>query len=113
MENEKFRTAMYDACLQMGLAIVPEDIAAKILAVVYLQGGDERVTASPRLFCEIRHIQKKYHIEGGETPDRDFVTLLQGEIKRLETYTDTHDGEWPKDINDMMQERYNFKPYIL
>lgn len=104
---------MYNTCLNAGLEIVPIDTAARVMAFIGLQGGDERVTYSPRLMCEIRHIQKKYRINGGEVPDNDFVALLQEYTKELKEYTDTNDGEWPDWLNRMIEERYNFKPYKL
>lgn len=113
MDIEQTREAMYDACRQMGLMIVPFDTAARVMAFIGLQGGDERVTASPKLYCEIRHIQKQYHIEGGEIPDKDFCELLQEYTRELTDYTNKHDGEWPEWLNKMIEERYGFKPYKL
>ena len=110
---ENFREAMYDTCLSAGLEIVPIDVAARVMAFIGLQGGDESVTYSPRMMCEIKHIQKKYHINGGEIPDKDFVLLLQGYTKELTEYTASHNGEWPEWLNKMIEERYNFKPYKL
>lgn len=80
---ENFGEAMYDTCLSAGLEIVSIDVAARVMAFIGLQGGDERVAYSPRMTCEIRHIQKKYHIQGGEIPDKDFVVLLQEYTKEL------------------------------
>ena len=97
----------------MGMAIVPMDTGARIMAWVGLQGGDERVCLSPRLKCELKHLQELYHIQGGEVPDKDFVSLIQEYTKELKDYTDTHDGEWPEWLNNLIQERYNFKPYKL
>mgnify|MGYP007056188022 CR=1 FL=1 len=110
---ENFRKAMYNACRQMDMEIVPIDIGARVMAYVGLQGGDERVTMSPRMKCELEHLQELYHIKGGETPDKDFVTLLQGYTKELKDYTDNHNGEWPEWLCNLIETRYNFKPYNL
>ena len=110
---EDFRKAMYDTCAQAGMKIVPIDVAARIMAFVGLQGGDERVVLCPRLKCELRYIQDMYHIKGGEQPDVEFVRMLQLYHKELKDYTDNHDGEWPKWLNDLIYERYGFKPYKL
>ena len=77
---------MYAACRQMGLEIVPIDIGARVMAWVGLQGGDERVSLSPRLKCELEHLQELYHIKGGEVPDKDFVLLIQEYTKILWFY---------------------------
>ena len=111
--DEKLRAAMYDACRQMGLQIVPMDVAARVMAFIGLQGGDERVCYSPRLTCEIQHIQKLYHIDGGEVPDVDFCLLMQEYTRELQDYTDKHNGEWPEWLNTLIQERYGFTPYTL
>lgn len=104
---------MYAACRQMNMAIVPMDIGARVMAFVGLQGGDERAVLSHRLRCELEHLQELYHIKGGEIPDKDFVLLIQQYTNELKEYTDTHDGEWPEWLNNLIQERYGFKPYTL
>ena len=110
---EKFRKAMYDACLQMGLEIVPMDVGARVMAFVGLQGGDERAVMCPRLRIELEYLQDKYRIKGGEVPDADFVLLIQQYTHELKEYTDTHNGEFPEWLNALIQERYGFIPYKL
>lgn len=110
---EDFRKAMYAACRQMDMAIVPMDVGARVMAWVGLQSGEERMVMSPRLKCELEHLQELYHIKGGETPDKDFMLLIQEYTKELTDYTDTHDGEFPEWLNTLIQERYGFKPYKL
>ena len=110
---EDFRKAMYAACRQMNLEIVPMDVGARVMAWVGLQGGDEHVSLCQRLKCELQHLQELYHIKGGEVPDKDFVLLIQEYTKELKDYTDTHDGEWPIWLNELIEERYGFKPYKL
>lgn len=110
---EQFREAMYAACRQMGMEIVPMDIGARVMAFVGLQGGDERTTVCPRLRCELKHLQELYHIQGGETPDATFVSLIQEYTKELKDYTDKHEGAWPEWLDKLIQDRYGFKPYKL
>lgn len=110
---EVFRKAMYAACRQMDMAIVPMDVGARVMAWIYLQSGDERMVMCPRLKCEIEHLQELYHIKGGEVPNRDFVMLVQEYTKELMDYTDAHDGEFPEWLNTLIKERYGFKPYKL
>lgn len=110
---ENFRKAMYAACRQMDLEIVPKDTGARVMAWIGLQGGDERASLSPRLKCELEHLQELYHIKGGEVPDKDFVLLIQKYTKELKEYTDKHNGEFPKWLNKLIEERYGFTPYKL
>lgn len=86
---------------------------ARVMAYVGLAGGDERVTMSPRMKCELEHLQELYHIKGGETPDMDFVALIQQYTKELKDYTDTHNGKWSPWLYDLIETRYGFKPYDL
>lgn len=110
---EEFRKAVYDACRQMGMAIVPMDVGARVMAYVGLQSGEERMVMSPRLRTELEHLQELYHIKGGEKPDMEFVALIQQYILELTDYTNAHDGEFPEWLNTLIQERYGFKPYKL
>lgn len=110
---EDFRKSLYSACRQMGLHIVPMDVGARVMAFVGLQGGDERMVVCPRLRCELEHLQKVYRIEGGETPDVDFIHLVREYTRELMEYTDAHGGEWPAWLDELIQERYGFKPYRL
>ena len=54
---EEFSKAMYLTCLQADIPILSRDTAAKILAVVYIQGGDERMVLSPKLKADCDYIQ--------------------------------------------------------
>ena len=110
---EGFRKSLYAACRQMNLGIVPKDIGARVMAWVGLAGADERICYSPRLRCELEHLQEVYHIQGGEEPDKDFVLLIQKYTKELKDYTDTHNGKWSPWLYELIEERYGFKPYEL
>ena len=110
---EDFRKAMYAACRQMNMAIVPKDIGARVMAFVGLAGGDERICHSPRLRCELEHLQEVYHIQGGEVPDKDFVSLIQEYTKELKEYNDTHNGKRSPWMYELIEGRYGFKPYEL
>lgn len=110
---ENFRKAMYSACRQMDMEIVPMDIGARVMAYVNLQSGDERMVMSPRMKCELEHLQELYHIKGGETPDKDFIMLLQDYTEELKDYTDTHNGKWSPWLYELIEKRYGFKPYDL
>lgn len=110
---EEFRKSLYAACRQMNLEIVPKDIGARVMAWVYLAGSDERVCYSPRLRCELEHLQEVYHIQGGDVPDKDFVERIQVYTKELQEYADKHNGELPEWLINLISNRYGFKPYKL
>ena len=110
---EEFRKSLYAACRQMNLEIVPKDIGARVMAFVGLAGADERVCYSPRLRCELEHLQEVCHIQGGDVPDKDFVERIQVYTKELQEYADKHNGEYPEWLINLISNRYGFKPYKL
>ena len=109
---EDFRKAMYQACLKADIPILSRDTAAKILAVVYLQGGDERIVLSPKIKAEIEYIQDRFDIQGGETMDAELHRKTKAYVRELEEYIKAND-DWPQCVYDFIQERYGFKPYKL
>ena len=90
--------------------MIGRDLAARLLSVVKLQSGDERIVMCPKLRHEILYIQERYHIRGGEAPDGELTILLQGYVKELETHIKEHD-DWPQWVYNLFQERYKFKIY--
>lgn len=92
--------------------VVNRDTAARILAVAYLQGGDERFTASQKLKDDLAYIQDTFDIHGGETMDAElhrrtkvYIRLCEDCIKELD--------DWPVWVYRLFEERYGFKPYKL
>lgn len=112
-EMEEFMQALYSTSLNAGLSIVSRDTAARILSVIGLQGGDERIALSNKCRCDLDFIRQRYHINGGEVPDILVVRLIKRYTKECQNYTKEHDGEWPQWVNDLFFERYGFKPYKL
>lgn len=102
--------ATYDTCLNAGLDIIPLDTAARVMAILLLYGNNEGFTLSPKFRCECQYIQKKWGINGGESPDPDFANALQYYVKFLEDYA----KEYPKEVvpqwaKDLTQNRYGIK----
>lgn len=116
MENDLYKQ-MLDTALQvqkldgMGeFSLITRHTAAKILSVVYVQSGDERIVLSPKVRADIEYIQKKYDIVGGGNPSPTIVKLIQDYVKEVEkSIKETHD--FPQWAYDLFQERYNFKLY--
>lgn len=107
---EDFRKAMYQACLKADIPILSRDTAAKILAVVYLQGGDERIVLSQKIKAEIEYIQDRFDIHGGETIDAELHRKTKAYVRELEEYIKAN-KDWPQWVYDFIQERYGFKLY--
>lgn len=103
-----FRKAMYDACLQMELPIVSEEHCAIICAMLVVHGNHEMFTHNHRLVTELAYAQKRFRVEGGESPDPHFAMLLKGYINGLELYYE-REHDVPDYINDFFEERYSFR----
>lgn len=109
---DEFMQATYATCLSAGLDIVPFDTAARVMAILYSWGNNEGFTMSNRFKCERVFIQKKYGLNGGEIPDKEFVIAVREYINELEQYENEHpDDRTPKWAKDLIQDRYGFKLY--
>jgi hypothetical protein len=90
--------------------MISRDTSARILAVIYIQSGDERIVLSPKLKADCDYIQKHYHIEGGDIPDAEIVEAIQHYTKELENHIKQY-NDFPQWAYDLFKERYNFKLY--
>ena len=109
LDNPQFkqREAMYDAALKAGLSVVSREKCAIICAMLLVWGNHEMFTHHHRLVCELRYAQKRFHIEGSESPDAGFTALLQSYVSQLELMQQREDRV-PDHIDQMFQERYGF-----
>ena len=109
LDNPQFkqRWAMYESVLAAGLPIVSRETCAIICAMLLVWGNEERFTHHHRLVCELRYAQKRFRIEGSESPDADFTRLLQSYVSQLELMQQREDRV-PDHIDAMFQERYGF-----
>lgn len=98
---------MYNSALAAGLPIVSRETCAIICAMLLVLGNEERFTHHHRLVCELRYAQKRFRIEGSESPDADFTRLLQSYVSQLELMQQREDRV-PDHIDAMFQERYGF-----
>ena len=103
----KERWAMYESALAVGLPIVSRETCAIICAMLLVWGNDERFTHHHRLVCELRYAQKRFHVEGGESPDAEFAAILQSYVSQLQIAQD-RENRVPDHIDNMFQERYGF-----
>ena len=77
----------------LGTPAIGRDTAARTLAVTYVHGNNEALTYNDKYLQDIHHIEKMYHVEGGESPDAELVELIQQYVKELEQYRDEHDND--------------------
>ena len=76
----------------IGTPTIGRDTAARILAVTYVHGNNEALVYNSKYLQDIHHIEKMYHVEGGESPDADLVMLIKQYVSELEQYRDEHDN---------------------
>lgn len=105
---EEFMKATYATALNAGIDIVPLDTAARIMAILCVWGNNENFVYSPKFNVEREFIQKRYGLEGGETPDKDFVESLRFYVNSLEAQKDSADPA-PQWARDLLEKRYGFK----
>jgi hypothetical protein len=77
----------------IGTPAIGRDTAARILAVTYVHGNNEALVYNDKYLQDIHHIEKMYHVEGGESPDADLVMLIKQYVNELEQYRDEHDND--------------------
>lgn len=102
--DEKFYMSMLKTADSVGMSIIPLHKACKLMAILLVYGGgDESITNSPKLACDVKFLQEKYHIHGAGIPPVEFVECLKGYVKELESAK-----ECPQWVKDFMKENYNF-----
>ena len=105
-----------EACEQMGIPAITTDTSAKIMAIVYVHGGgEEEMVLNQKFVNDVQYIQRRFHIQGGERPDAEFVGIMQEYVKELEQYikdcikvnkSDTQIPDW---AHKLMKDRYGMK----
>lgn len=101
-----FRKQWNESCKAAGLVSIGKDTAAKLLAIVYVLGGErEAFTHNEKLKADIDYIQDVYGFQGGEVPNQEVVELLKSYTKELEA----NDKDYPQWATKLMQEQYGIK----
>ena len=81
-----------EACLQLGLPSLTIDTSAKIMAVLYQYGNNEAMVFNHHFVADCEYIQKRFHIQGGETPDAEFVAKYNKWLSDILEYEKNHPG---------------------
>jgi hypothetical protein len=100
-----FRKQWNNTCKAAGLVSIGKDTAAKLLAIVYVLGGErEAFTHNEKLKADIDYIQDVYGFQGGEIPDEEVVKNVRGYVLSLELEKD-----YPQWAAELMNENYGIK----
>ena len=73
--KEKVTREWMEMCLSAGFPYLTMDTAARVLVVFDLYNSED-MTFSPRLTIDLVYIRRRFHLEGGESPDPDFVEAV-------------------------------------
>lgn len=109
-----------DAFDKIDVNVISMDTSARILAVTYVHGNNEALVHNQKYVLEIKHIQKRFGIDGCGTPPPEMVDLIKEYVKELEQYANdhandndkgeaifkTHAPEW---AHKLFQDRYGIK----
>lgn len=95
-----------DACKATGLVSIGRDTAAKLLAIIYVLGGErEAFTHNEKLKSDLEYVQETYSFFGGLIPDVEVKNKFRNYVKELEA----NEKEAPKWAKKLMQENYGIK----
>ena len=101
-----FRRQWNDTCKAAGLVSIGKDTAAKLLAIVYVLGGErEAFTHNEKLKADIEYVQETYSILGGLIPDVEVKNKFRKYTKELEA----NEKDYPQWATKLMQEQYGIK----
>ena len=103
--NNNIHEQIAEAALATGLTIIGRDLAARILAVVYMY-DDERIVYSDKLQADVKYIESRYKIEGGEAPDAELVKLIRQRVNELPKYRTDHIPAW---ATELFKRRYGIE----
>lgn len=111
---ERLQQDWLNACLATDIPAVTRDTAARLMAVLYVHGGSHEEMVMNRKFTnEMRYIQRRYGIEGGQRPDREVVSLIQHYVRELEGYQGEHAeddaGKAPEWAVRLFRDRYGIR----
>lgn len=112
----KLQRDWLEACEQVGIPAITTDTSARIMAVMYVHGGgEEEMVLNQKFVNDVKYIQRRFHIQGGEVPDENFVRIMQQYVRQLEQHleeckrnnvSDTQIPEW---AHKLMRDRYGMK----
>jgi len=97
----------------VGMSLMNDDFAAKLLAYVYVMGGgNESVTQNPSMSAGIAIAQQKFNLFGGEAPSKKgielikkYVAELENGIEKIDFHAEKCNVEW---LNEIF-ERYDIR----
>ena len=106
---ECLRQQWNDACLSIGIPALAVGTAAKIMAILLHYGNNEAMVLSPHFRADCDYIQKRFHVQGSESPDEEFAVELRHYNRLLEQLGPF--AKPPAWAVDLMQDMYSIHIY--
>lgn len=104
-----FRRQWNDTCKAAGLVSIGKDTAAKLLAIVYVLGGErEAFTHNEKLKADLDYIQEVYGFKGGAVPDEGVSKAFRFFQNEIEEHYNQY-KDYPQWATKLMQEQYGIK----
>lgn len=107
--KENLRRQWNEACLQAGIESISVQKAAKIMAVLMLLGNNEAMVMNWHFVADCAYIRKRFHVNGGETPDATFTEYLKEYVADLQEAD--RKGFIPQWAERLFMEDYEIKLY--
>jgi hypothetical protein len=105
-----FRRQWNESCKAAGLVSIGKDTAAKLLAIVYVLGGErEAFTHNEKLKADLEYVQDVYGFQGGEVPNKEVADLFRKYVVELDFFTPSINQWHPQWATKLMQEQYGIK----
>lgn len=86
--------------LQCGLKVISDDFCCKLLAWLYVYGGErESVLYNVKLRAEIMYAQSRLNLHGGEVPDAELSSRLRQYVNECGSYSHPARPCWMDEID--------------
>jgi hypothetical protein len=84
---QAMRAFLYETALSAGLPVISGDKCCRLLAWLYLYGGENEATVFNDRFREaLLYAQKRLNLFGNEIPDRALLPVLQNYLHSVSDY---------------------------
>jgi hypothetical protein len=101
-----FRRLFYTTAGAAGLKIIPDDKCCRLLAWLYIYGGENEQVLDSSISDALFYAQGRLNLLGGEKPDAGLLPVLQGYIKEI-TGTYNNPPEWVVGL----EKEFDIKPH--
>ncbi len=104
IEDYRKTIATFEAA---SLPFISTDTSARILAVTCVLGNNEFMVMNQKYKADVEYLQRRFGIDGGETPKPEIIAPLRAYVRELEQAK-----ELPEWAEKLFKERYNMKIYL-